>query len=59
MTNQITVVYICQDGGVFIEMSTGKYSEAAGDFISHCHYRLLEYFDYFYVFLIAQHDKCL
>jgi hypothetical protein len=46
----MTVVYIRQDGGVLIEISTRKYSEAAGDFISHCHYRLLEYFDYFYDF---------
>jgi hypothetical protein len=52
-------LYIRQDGGVFKEISTGKCSEDAGDFILHCHYRLLEYFDYFYVFLIAQHDKCL
>jgi hypothetical protein len=55
----MTVVYIRQDGGVLLEISMGKYFEAAGDFISHCHYMLLECFDYFYVFSIAQHDKCL
>jgi hypothetical protein len=37
------VVYIRQDGGVFREILTGKCSKAACDFISHCHYRLLEY----------------